>query len=343
MSEYLSKKLRVLSFVSILAVVFWHGYMMPQPMSRYIYFYLFQNIVTSALLRFSVPLFFIISGFLFFYKPFSYSDRLRKRVKTLLIPYILWSFIGAVFIYSLQLFPVIDAKMNTHWEFTFIDFLKHITINPVQYQFWFLRDLMALALLSPLIYKLSNKYHLFILLLLFMWWLYKGETSSFLRADSLFFFFAGSVISLKFRHLSEFRFRVDLVVTLTVLWVLSSIYTGFSQTYPEVVPPVFGLYQFAILCGLLSVWGLYDLFAGCNWSVRLQNSNVIHSTFFLFCFQEPFLTILKKTGMTLVGSNPGYIGLYFFNTTFVCIFSLLLFLWLNNTFNRVLFSLIGGR
>ena len=44
----------------------------------------------------AVPVFFIISGYFFFYqtKAFgkeAYSKKLRKRIKTLLIPYLLWN------------------------------------------------------------------------------------------------------------------------------------------------------------------------------------------------------------------------------------------------------------
>lgn len=52
--------------------------------------YLFSNVIG----RFSVPMFFIISGFLFFrggiFNKGTYMARLWSRVKTLLILYLLW-------------------------------------------------------------------------------------------------------------------------------------------------------------------------------------------------------------------------------------------------------------
>ena len=52
----------------------------------------------------SVPLFFFISGFLFFYKTEwskkeAYISKLRKRVKSLLVPYLFW-ISGATSLYS---------------------------------------------------------------------------------------------------------------------------------------------------------------------------------------------------------------------------------------------------
>ena len=51
----------------------------------------------------AVPVFFIISGYFFFYqtKAFgkeAYSKKLRKRIKTLLIPYLLWNLLPVLLI-----------------------------------------------------------------------------------------------------------------------------------------------------------------------------------------------------------------------------------------------------
>lgn len=49
--------------------------------------------------RFVVPLYFIIAGALFFrdYSKKKYVPKLRKRVKTLLIPYLMWNVIWMIF------------------------------------------------------------------------------------------------------------------------------------------------------------------------------------------------------------------------------------------------------
>ena len=52
------------------------------------------NLFSEVLPRIAVPLFFIISGYLFFRSGFmirTYTDKLRRRVRTLLVPYILWN------------------------------------------------------------------------------------------------------------------------------------------------------------------------------------------------------------------------------------------------------------
>ena len=50
-----------------------------------------------------VPFFFMISGFLFFrtYKPSKIKEKILSRVRTLLIPYVIWNTIYAVFIIGL--------------------------------------------------------------------------------------------------------------------------------------------------------------------------------------------------------------------------------------------------
>ena len=64
--------------------------------------YLFTiNLVSSVIASIAVPLFFFISGYLFFLqKEFNrqeYLRKLQKRVKTLLVPYLLWNLIAIIY------------------------------------------------------------------------------------------------------------------------------------------------------------------------------------------------------------------------------------------------------
>jgi len=65
MNSYLSRKISIVNFISILTVVFWHGTMLPLPRKNFQYFYLLQDTIEGALFRYSIPMFFIISGYFF--------------------------------------------------------------------------------------------------------------------------------------------------------------------------------------------------------------------------------------------------------------------------------------
>ena len=110
----------------------------------------------------AVPMFFVISGFfVFFQKAFTFSifkAILKKRFYSLLIPYFFWTFFWTlVFIIVSRLFPFLNLNAISKISFKTI-------WSPINYQFWFIRDLIILVVLSPLLYILSKKSYLFLII-----------------------------------------------------------------------------------------------------------------------------------------------------------------------------------
>jgi len=74
MDKFLSYKIRAISFWAILLVVFLHAYNLDTKQQGIIltfpksYNWFIQNLISNGLTRVAVPLFFIISGYLFFIK-----------------------------------------------------------------------------------------------------------------------------------------------------------------------------------------------------------------------------------------------------------------------------------
>jgi len=116
------------------------------------------------------PVFFFIAGFLFFKEGhFSlslYCHKLRRRIRTLLVPYIVWIVIYLVIIAALQflkpdfnllLHKPIGQLSLTDFCYLFWDLqqVTHLTTDqsaPLVTQFWFLQCLMVCVLLSPVIW-----------------------------------------------------------------------------------------------------------------------------------------------------------------------------------------------
>ena len=111
MDKELSSKIKIISFISIVAVVFLHAYnwsdnfLLPTTVIyEGLYLSTFTEFfISNGLTRFAVPVFFMISGYLF-YLTFEFSKKgywykLKSRFKSLVIPYIAWVITGvAVFV-----------------------------------------------------------------------------------------------------------------------------------------------------------------------------------------------------------------------------------------------------
>ena len=347
MTNYLSQKLKVLSFISIIAVIFWHGYLSPPEKAVFKEFILFQNLITSAFLRFNIPIFFAISGYLFFFKSFDYRRQVQKRIKTLLLPYLIWSLLGAILVYGLLLLPATRNILNLQWEFSLSHFLIHITIEPVQYQFWFLRDLMVLTVLSPVIYLLSRNFPLLWIVLLGIVWLMAGDKGIVIRVESLLFFLIGAVAANgKDKPLIP-RIQLNKILWLTgTVWIASSLYYGYCISYhcfPGFIPRNI-LYAIPKLSGLIFIWFVYDKKQINGFINHHLPAKILSATFFLFCFHEPLLTVFEKISLRIMIQVEwlSYF-LYILNPVFTIILSFMAYKTLNHFTPRILNIITGNR
>jgi peptidoglycan/LPS O-acetylase OafA/YrhL len=140
------------------------------------WFFFIVNFISEVLVRINVPLFFVISGFLFFYRTdFSetvYKHKLKSRAKTLLVPYLLWNSIAILWklIFFLPVLSSFVRPVEIDLSFTriintfFFDtdnrgiFIGPVhaesspEIYPINDPLWYVRDLMLMAICSPIIH-----------------------------------------------------------------------------------------------------------------------------------------------------------------------------------------------
>lgn len=157
---------------------------------------LFSDIIMSSV----VPTFFLISGFLFFYKVESFGKReyvrkLKSRFRTLLIPYLFWNLLTFVVLNIAIKFPALDKVMQiNHYEGA--ESIITSLVLPVEAQFWFIKDLMVLVVLSPLVNWLVTRTRHFGIILLAIGWFVSYDLPHInefgLGFVSSFFFSAGA-------------------------------------------------------------------------------------------------------------------------------------------------------
>jgi len=119
-----------------------------------------------------VPLFFFFSGFLFFASNkfnqgnnlkirnhiYIYIYKLQKKARTLLVPYIFWNAAIICFFALLHIFasgiinPTNHNIFNYTWQEIIRCFWNYPDNMPINYPFWFLRDLMIMIVCSPIVY-----------------------------------------------------------------------------------------------------------------------------------------------------------------------------------------------
>ena len=105
----------------------------------------------------AVPFFFLLSGYLFF-QGFSLSDLLpkwRRRIRTLLLPYLLWNGLYFCLFALLPRLPVISSIIHTAAApLTFRSILEGLLLHTYDGQMWYVRILLLFTLLAPVFYGL---------------------------------------------------------------------------------------------------------------------------------------------------------------------------------------------
>lgn len=151
-----------------------------------------------------VPAFFFVSGFLFYFSQKSYAQKVQSRIRTLLIPYLFWNTMVLLVYGLLELSGhgmLIAGKGIT--DYGVFDYIRAFIDRgqwdrgngvPMLCPYWYIRNLMLLCVLSPMIYYAVKYLKLVFVFILFGWWVtvpYNGMIIS-----SLLFFSLGSYFSI---------------------------------------------------------------------------------------------------------------------------------------------------
>ena len=163
---------------------------------------------SQTLVKVTIPVFFVISGYLFFsnVKVWSfcvYREKIIRRIRRLFIPYLVWNLLMA--------FKLKILSWDIFWVFwkpagKQIDWLgnEQLMTAPINLPLWFLRDLIVMSLLTPIIYIVIRRfgYRLIVLLTIF----YLSGLYAFipgLSAYAVYFFTIGAFLSIHKMNLIE--------------------------------------------------------------------------------------------------------------------------------------------
>lgn len=354
MDKSLSDKIRIISFLLIILVVFLHSYNLIDTVntSETLYdksiLWFLQNFISYGLTRIAVPLFFMLSGYLFFFNIKEghemFTIKIKKRVRTLFIPFLFWSLFGLAFYFILQSIPQ-TARFFTKElivNFSAQKFLMTIFINPIPYQLWFIRDLMVLVLISPLIYYCLKHFWKLTLLLFFVLWVFVANDFQ-NSIEAALFFLSGSFISLYKEHLLEIKYEKQTKYLFGLWFVLVFLKTIFQYfDIDQMVCTV--IFKLSILIGIISFWGIYDVLLKNSQDFKNKLLQISSFTFFVFAAHEPILTVIKKVLFMVLGKEYiNHLEVYFlapFSTIFVC---LLLGLFFKKNLKFIYEIITGGR
>lgn len=253
--------------------------------------YFISGIVSSC----AVPIFFMLAGILLYKRDFTWKDNIKKKAKTLLIPYLLVNLIWIIiFLVAYQFDFAKSFYVNKDWIIQewnikdWIDAFIGYPIYPMAFPLWFIRDLLVLNILSKMIKILIDYYPKILFIIMFCLWIVNFNLHVFfLQYQSLFFFSMGY-------YIVRFKINLNTAKKVNLTW-LSIMYILIIII--ELITRNIYIHQLQIL---ISVIFCVKLALKIKNNIFIKYSKYI---FGIFLLHEWSLTILKKIIFKIIVIN----------------------------------------
>lgn len=360
MSPFTSTKIKLLSFLLIINVLYIHSGFHQEEIIGMKLNYFVQQFFSNYIGRLAVPLFFSFSGYLFFLNTNNQIATIRKKIysrtRSLLPSYFYGCIFFVAFLYLVSAIPGSNKYFNGSVEHYFtlplLNLLKNIFwmvdngSSPMAFQLWFLRDLILVVGISPIlfyIFKYMNYWgFLFLFLLSFIpindYFTLNPAVPTTLFT-SLLWFALGGILAVNNSKLVVNKQSIGILFFLIYLSI---------SICEEIVGGSFfqGIYPLIILLGISSIWLMYDVLL--KKSFEISNYKWLETacsfTFFIYLFHEPTLNIVRKVIVAVLGKNSiGYLISYLISPLIFVLIAVLIGLVFRKKAPKMYSNLVGGR
>lgn len=259
--------------------------------------YRLEHWIGDRIAQIAVPGFFMISGYLF-YRDFTW-EKLRgkwnRRIRSVLVPYILWNFLYYLGYVIGSRLPWVDEVVGKgvipfHLN-AMVDAVINYTYN---YVFWYLFQLILLILLAPVLYPVlrcawSRIVFLLVLGAILIW----DVRLPLVNADALMYYSvaAAAALSPKTRAVVERMGAGTIAAIALILAAAMSYYLGLVHALPA------GF----VLCRLLAVTGFWLLVPARKLPPVRE---FMKHNFFLYATHFALVRFINKAGVELLAVTP---------------------------------------
>ena len=305
--------------------------------------------------RITVPLFFFISGYMFFYKTdFNakiYKKKLQRRYRSIIIPYIIWNFLGFLILLTevhptfAHLFPGfndlhinITTFLSCFWN-VHLTPTENIHCVPINFPLWYIRDLIVLFCIAPVIYwLLKHKGYIFLSVIGFVWFFNWGQFIGLPKAshDSMLFFPLGAYLSMNSIDFTDYKSKTKWS---PYLFLLVAVADTFTYGRPDTV----WIHKLAIIIGSIAIIHMVACLLRKNYIKT--NKQLSESSFFLYLIHGLFILLYLKVLLLVIHpkSQLSFLFVYFFVVTTTVLVSLFMHYLLKKYLPSIAKALTGGR
>ncbi len=267
--------------------------------------------VPWRLSAFAVQGFIFLSGLKFFIKgseSFRYIPFLKKRIKTIIIPYLIWVMVYYVYFCSIGYFP-----------FSIKDYIIYVINGSIVSPFYFIVIIVQFYVLMPLWIKLFNIIDKKILVVLSLIIMIAAKRylpdiigSSFLYYDRifttyLFYWFFGCAAGISYKNFKNFASKAFpfSASSFGIIAITNSYYSLQSFAYGHYVPFLENLHVVYCITAILFTFGLFTILANKGIVLGSFLKNIDAASFYIYlshCFVMNIVNhIIELCGVYSIG------------------------------------------
>ena len=293
-----------------------------------------------------VPGFFFISGFLFFLSQKSFKKKLKTRINTLLIPYIMWNgILMLAYFASYFLGYPQDINGKNVSEYDLVDYARLFwdrgsydngNFVPILCPLWYIRNLLIMSVLSPVFYYFIKYTRELFLTAIAIWWMTTYH-NAFIQ-QTVLFFCLGAYFSI--HEIDPLKYTKNLktfFITLFIIFAVSDIYT--HTIYNTSIN--LQIHRLALLFNIPAILLLADY---CI-KKGLSSSTLSNSAFIVFATHYPIVVVLRKfcASQFAKSSDLTHVLLYWACVLIATLSSIGVYIILNKYFPKTKNILSGRR
>ena len=325
-TDLFSNRVRIFSFILTVLVIWIHAVrpssVYPESMAGAGLWIMLQQVLGTYLGQIAVPGFFALSGYLFFRNadragedPAAFfAGKLKSRIRTLVIPYLVWNLI-----YFLVYLAAGRVELSADTAFKSI-FLFYC--NPV---FWYLKQLIVITVLTPLLWLLIRKDRSAapVLLVLFILAVFYDLLPVHpVNEDALFYYACGASAALHCRGFVESdaatgsdvrgKWRKAALICFAAFIMLQAVSLSGAE-HGSLRLSIAG----AVGCRISGLTALYALLAACG-AGKKKTPSYMEYNFFVYATHYLVLRLIQ-TAADALGSGPVFSSLIYVLMPALCI------------------------
>ena len=270
-----------------------------------------------------VPTFFFISALLF-YRSCKLRDiptKLKSRIKTLVIPYLIWNTLFVLIFYALYHCSFFHDRMNTNEGLNSWKEIFHSIIHARYTVLWFVKDLIIFNILSPVIFFIIKNLKLSIVCILISFIIsIQGKYGGYEHILTwLPIYLSGAVMGYHFsgekqngtyfNWKEKIRHRTSTKILLLSIFLVSYFAVIINEqniTYYRFVSPII-------------LWILIDLCFEDYLNFKFKKKKWMSYAFFIYCTHHFILNVLQKLIVLTCPHNQFVINFTFITTPIITI------------------------